>query len=205
MPKKIDMSGRRFGRLSVLREEQARKGRRVMWHCQCDCGNQPIVDGSALRSGNTYSCGCARREVSAIKSFKHGGVGSSTYDVWESMKKRCFDPNQMSYPNYGGKGIHVCKRWMSFESFLADMGVRPDGMSIDRIDNTKGYEPGNCRWATPTEQQRNRTNNKILTLNGVRKTQSEWASELGLYDATIHKRLKRGWSVAKALSEGVSP
>lgn len=198
------MDGLRFGRLIVLCEETIRQGGRVMWRCQCDCGQSSVVDGSALRNGNTSSCGCGRREVSANNAFKHGGVGSPTYSVWESMKKRCFDPRQKSYKDYGGRGIRVCDRWMSFIHFLADMGERPSGMWIDRINNDKGYEPGNCRWATPAEQQRNRSNNKMLTLNGVTKTQSEWASDIGVSGATIHKRLKRGWPIADALSKGVA-
>lgn len=198
------MDGLRFGRLIVLWEETIRQGGRVMWRCQCDCGQSSVVDGSALRNGNTSSCGCGRREVSAKTAFKHGGVGSTTYGVWESMKKRCLNPRQKSYKDYGGRGIRVCDRWMSFTHFLTDMGERPSGMWIDRINNDKGYEPGNCRWATPAEQQRNRSNNKMLTLNGVTKTQTEWATDIGVSGATIHKRLKRGWPIVAALSKGVA-
>jgi hypothetical protein len=200
--KKIDMIGNKFGRLIVLSESPTHQAKKVMWNCKCECGTLTTVDGTALRSGNTRSCGCHRSDMAALKARTHGASRSPTYRIWESMKKRCFDKSNKDYPSYGGRGISVCALWLNFENFIKDMGERPEGYSIDRIDNSKGYEPGNCRWATSLQQNRNRRNNKIITLNGIGKTQSEWAADIGISDATIHKRLKRGWSISDALTKG---
>ena len=203
--RRVDISGQRFGRLIAVDESPIRKSGKIMWNCICDCGEKTLVDGVALRRGNTRSCGCGRSDAAAERSFKHGGVGSAAYSVWESMKKRCMCESDKNYARYGGAGITICNRWLDFKNFHQDMGVRPPGAWIDRIDNSKGYEPGNCRWATPKEQQRNRTNNKIITFNGVSKPQSQWAEEYGIADNTLSRRLKRGWSVERALTTQRKP
>lgn len=124
-----------------------------------------------------------------------------TYQSWLTMRERCNSPRHASYEWYGAKGISVCKRWASFECFLEDMGTVPDGMSLERKDSTKNYEPENCRWATQVEQQNNRTNNRRLTLNGETHTTAEWTRILPLTRHTIFSRLRRGWSEERALSE----
>lgn len=151
----VDIAGQRFGRLTALRFTHSVNGVR-MWLCRCDCGIEAPVDCHALRTGNTKSCGCLRRDVASAANRTHGLSGSSTFFRWQAMKNRCLNPRDKDWKHYGGRGITVCERWLSFEPFLADMGEAPPGMTIDRRDNDKGYEPGNCRWATMTVQANNR-------------------------------------------------
>lgn len=161
----IDVTGQRFGRLVVAARAASDKDGRAMWLCNCDCGRTSAARGKDLRSGNTMSCGCYEREVrdamALVANLRHGHSGgrdvapSPTYQSWRAMKKRCLNLNHTSWPDYGGRGITICDRWLDFEGFLADMGERPAGTSIDRIDNDGNYEPSNCRWATGSEQRLN--------------------------------------------------
>jgi len=157
-----DLTGRRFGRLTVTSRAADGAGG-VQWNVVCDCGNARIVYRSNLKRGVTTSCGCFRKEDAARRETTHGGAKrgtqrSSEYKIWAGMKQRCSYPNHRSYPNYGGRGINVCDRWLdSFEAFLTDMGPRPAShLTIDRINNDGNYEPGNCRWATWSEQAKNK-------------------------------------------------
>lgn len=167
-PRLIDITGRRFGRLTVLaihpervRHGKARKAVSVLWRCRCDCGTERVVYGSNLRQGFTVSCGCHSREKLIQRSTKHGqarrGRHTSIYDRWVCMRQRCRNPNHAAFSHYGGRGLNVCEYYdHSFENLYADMGDPPaPGMSIDRVDNDRGYERGNLRWATAAEQARN--------------------------------------------------
>lgn len=157
-----DITGQRFARLTAI-ERGPNTGENVQWWCQCDCGNRTLVRASYLRTGHTRSCGCLRREAgerqgpdNIVHGHRANSSRSPTYHTWLNMIARCDNPSAISYRYYGARGITVCERWRNFENFLADMGERPPGKTIDRKDNDKGYEPGNCRWATPAEQVANR-------------------------------------------------
>jgi hypothetical protein len=130
----------------------------------------------------------------------HGGARTRLYSIWAGMKARCYNKNTKAYPNYGGRGINICERWLRFECFRADMGDPPSGASIERIDNDKGYEPGNCCWATRAEQSRNRRNVRMITANGKTMTATEWAEESGIPFKTIFARLSKGWSESDAVT-----
>lgn len=154
---KIKLTGKRFGRLIVIGESEKRsKNRDVFWWCQCDCGELLCIAGKRLRNKNTKSCGCYKKDTDGKNNHKHGQAQTPTYRSWLSMIKRCRDPKNASFKNYGAKGISACKRWHNFESFLKDMGFRPNGFSLDRIDSSKNYEPNNCRWASKEIQYFNK-------------------------------------------------
>lgn len=164
--KVIDLTGKRFESLLVLSPAN-RKGRGHMyWECQCDCGKRKTIDGYNLRQGFSRSCGCRRKEF-VDKNRSPNGEGSlrikygAEYAPWRMMKQRCYNSNHTYYHHYGGRGITVCFEWInSFQAFLKDMGTRPEGTSLDRINNDGNYEPGNCRWSTPKEQANNQRRHK---------------------------------------------
>lgn len=188
-----NLTGIRFGRLVGL--DYAGDGR---WRCKCDCGSVVAVITSNLNKGNTTSCGCKRKET----LVKHGMSGTKVHAVWKSMVFRCHNPNDRSFHNYGGRGITVCKEWReSFSQFIADMGVRPDGFDIDRIDNEKGYAPENCRWVSRKRNLNNRRDNRRIEFNGASRTIAQWADHLGINYRTLNNRINRGWPIERALTE----
>ena len=191
MSSKIDLTGKVFGRLAVVSDAGSNKHGKVMWLCECECGTQSVVCGSDLRTGHTKSCGCLSRDVASSGNYKHGMEGIPIYKVWAGMLQRCNNPKNKRYKNYGGRGIKVCKRWDKFENFYADMDERPEGLTIERIDNDGNYEPSNCKWATRKENSRNTRTNRIIKYEGISRCLSAWAEELGINKGTLKNRLNK--------------
>lgn len=204
------MVGLTFDRLTVLSRAGSSKVGRAMWRCRCRCGETVIIQGKRLLIGHTRSCGCLMREkasVSFIRNFQRHGESkhsrpSPEYRVWNAMLDRCLNQYGDNYARYGGRGICVCKRWMKFENFLADMGRRPSlTHTIDRIDNDGGYKKSNCRWATRSEQQRNRRNTDRFTFRGQTLPLIVWAERIGIRVKTLRMRIRHGWSIERTLTE----
>lgn len=197
MPKFLDLTGRRFGKLVVVeRSVRTNKQRLRLWLCRCDCGAETFVAPGCLTRGNTRSCGCGK-----VGGHGHGHHGIPEYWVWNAMVQRCTNPKNECWSNYGGRGIKVCDRWRSFEQFLQDMGKRPNRrMTLERICNDGDYEPGNCQWATRVTQNRNTRRNKLIEFNGESRPLTEWAERLGLPYEMVRARLRRGWSVMRAFT-----
>ena len=201
MPKFIDLTGKRFGRLIVLRYVDKDTQRNSRWLCMCDCNKEKVVRGNNLKSGVTKSCGCLSIEKTKQRSTKHGHYMSITYQSWECMNQRCNNLNYKQYKDYGGRGIKICARWKNFSNFLEDMGERPTNKySLDRIDNDGNYCKENCRWATRTEQQRNRQDNRLISFDNKMLCPIEWSEKTGIAEKTIRWRLDNNWSIKKTLT-----
>lgn len=188
--------GTRFGKLTVTGPGISTKtltGKSIWkYPCLCDCGKESRVESYVLR--HAKSCGCSRLSVNRY-------AYRPEYRVWHGMKQRCLNPNGARFHRYGGRGISVCDRWRnSFENFFKDMGPRPDGLTLDRIDNDGDYKPGNCRWATRAQQQSNRSANHMVEAFGERMNVTQWALRTGIKRNSIYNRLKSGWPAEIALS-----
>lgn len=190
-----DMTGFRSGKLVVVSRSVGPNQKRAYWLCQCDCGENATVMGKYLRSGDVQSCGCLNRQgLYGPSNYRHGHAPQSgvsrTYTTWSGMIERCDNPQCGAYPKYGGRGISVCEQWYEFKNFLADMGERPIGKTIDRYpDFTGNYEPGNCRWATDEEQANNTRRNRRFEYNGETLTLTGWAKRLRINSGTMFHRL----------------
>lgn len=201
----IDRTGHRYNRLLVLSRApniETPNGPVTQWHCRCDCGTEVFVRGPGLAKGargkgGTQSCGCLNRENAPI----HGKARSRVYGIWQLMVQRSTNPNSDKWAHYGGRGITVCDAWRAFPAFYADMGDPAPGMTLDRIDNDKGYGPDNCRWATRQTQGNNRRSNVFLSFKGRKMTIADWARETGISKSALNNRLADNWPVERALTE----
>jgi hypothetical protein len=202
MSQKMNLIGHVYGRLTVIAEAN-KNGRSTMWLCRCKCGNEKAIAAGSLRNGVSKSCGCLHKESSAAngrRSTIHGMKNTPTYESWRAMRKRCFSKYDQAYARYGGAGITVCDSWKnSFAAFLSDMGERPEGTSIDRIDPFGNYEPSNCRWADRKTQSRNKKNTKKVYFLGRYYAVIDIAERTGFNYSTICKRLSKGDSIESAL------
>lgn len=203
MGRYIDLTGEQFGRLRVLGREGMNKHHQLTWMCECECGNRKVALGMLLRNGDVQSCGCLHKDAMSETFKTHGKSGTPIYAIWRSMMQRCFDKGSQAYHRYGGRGISVCERWQSFENFYADMGERPDGTSLERLDNDGDYNPENVIWADAKAQANNRRSNVVIEYNGEKKTMQQWADQLGVKIGTLWMRFNRGWSVDRAMTQEV--
>lgn len=206
MPSASNLIGYKFDRLTVLSRSGKSKHGVVEWLCECDCGQVLTVTTGALNTRHVRSCGCRRR--------KHGASGTPIYNSWCAMMDRCCNVGNPKYKFYGLKGITTCEHWLRFENFLKDMGDRPNGTSIERINNNKGYWCGhcdecrahdhqlNCKWASPSQQARNRHTSRLITFRGRTQTLVEWENELDISHHTLFYRLSK-WDVETAFTKPV--
>lgn len=199
MKERVDLTGKKFGRWSVIGVSQKGDTSILFWDCICECGGKNSVRGSYLKSGASLSCGCLKKEM-AYKRIIHGNSRSKgntgEYRSWQAMKARCTNHNYINYKDYGARGISVCQKWIdSFEDFLEDVGPRPTPKhTLDRIEVNGNYEPGNCRWATSKEQNSNTRATHFLEYRGERMPLKHWAERLGVWASSIYARLGKGES-----------
>ncbi len=185
-----DLTDQRFGQLIAisLNPERA-KGGQARWNCICDCGNPKVVQSSNLCNLTTTSCGHFRRDRAAALNKTHGQWQTRAFSAWVAARKRCFNPRYQSFKDYGARGITMCERWRNdFSEFLRDMGPCPDGLTLERINNNGNYEPGNCEWASYTDQGRNRRNTIRITHEGRTLTLMEWSEITGVSPSLIRQR-----------------
>ena len=198
MPKFKDLSGEKFGLLTVLfrtdDKVDASGNKRVAYHCICDCGTEVDVRGNALSGGRTRSCGCLQMQYakSGAAQRRHGGTGSRLYNIWKGIHRRCYNENATGYSYYGGNGIAMCDEWVGrdgFENFKVwaiEHGYKDD-LTIERVDINKGYSPSNCCWVTRREQQRNKSTNRFIEYNGVRQPICCWSELIGVSKKKLYK------------------
>jgi hypothetical protein len=199
----IDLTGTRFGKLTVIKRSENVSGcNNSRWLCKCDCGKAVVVRSNNLHSGNTNSCGCFQKEQSSRAKKTHGETKTRLYRIWALMINRCKNPNAADRKNYSERGISICPEWNNYQMFK-DWSTKngyKDGITIDRIDNNGNYEPSNCRWTTPKVQQNNRRNNVRIEYDGNTHTLAEWAELYKIPYKTFWARINRGWDIGKALA-----
>lgn len=195
----VDLTNNKYGRLTVLKKLQ-NHNKHIMWLCKCECGNEIKASGYNLKSGHVKSCGCLKSELSRKRKLTHGLSKTFLYAEWARIRRRCNNPNMTCYKDYGGRGIKVCSEWDSVENFInwSLLNGYKNGLSIDRIDNNKGYSPDNCRWVTRKVQANNKRNNHLITYNGETKTLAQWSEHLNLPYGVLKYRINNNWNTEKA-------
>jgi hypothetical protein len=194
--------GQTFGMLTVVGVSHKNPHGEYFAFCDCSCGTRGKVIGwSEIRRGATVSCGCKRRLDGIKRRTKHGLSHLKLYHIWSKIMDRCYNMRSSAYKYYGGRGIDVCERWRSVENFISDLGEKPKGKSLDRVDNDKGYGPENCRWATPKEQALNTRKVRLIEFRGQQRPISHWLNDLGIDPSSFYYRLKKGISPSNILEE----
>ena len=200
-----DITGQKFGRLTVISYQGKNKSKHSTWLCKCECGNTKVIDVGSLLQGRTRSCGCLDKEAHLLRPNRktHGAVKTRLYRIWEGIKKRCHNQNNSDYPNYGARGIIVCEEWRKSFTAFRDWALAngyEDTLSIDRIDPNGNHEPSNCRWATAIQQVRNRRITPFLTYNGETHSIADWAEILGVPQNRLYARKSFGWTDEQILT-----
>lgn len=197
----IDLTGQRFGRLTVIERAENKNGK-IMWKCKCECGKIVIIQNNNLKSGHTKSCGCYKKDHSQGKT--HNKSNTRLYTIWENIKQRCYNSNCKNYIKYGKRGITICDEWKnSFTAFYdwAMSNGYADNLSINRKDNNGNYEPSNCEWTTEKNQANNRRSSRYITYNGKTQTLAQWADELNIDYRALWARINQcNWSIDKAFN-----
>jgi hypothetical protein len=201
-----DLTGQRFGELTVisphLQNYPKTNRRRTVWLCRCDCGNETFALSGNLTRGNKKFCETHKKGTHRHSAGKGNNKITKTYSSWQKMKNRCLNPNHDTYKHYGGRGIKICDRWINcFENFLADMGERPDGKTLDRIDSNGNYEPGNCKWSTQLEQTNNQRKSVRITYRGETHTIAEWGRILNIKIGTVKYRFDNGLDIGMPVQD----
>lgn len=196
--KSLDLKGTKYGRLTVI-ELANTTGKHRRWMCQCSCGKTKNILADSLRAGRSRSCGCLHNELLGHISTSHGKSKTNEYYSWAAMIQRCTNSKIKGFKNYGGRGINVFDEWLNFESFLKHIGPRPKGTSLERINNELGYQPGNVKWATRSEQNNNTRRSRKLTYDGLTLNMMQWAKKSGVEYCTLKRRIYRGWPIEKAI------
>lgn len=199
-----DLTGQKFGRLTVLKLHEINIRHEAMWLCQCECGKTKIVRSNSLTSGLIVSCGCYHKEMLKMRLTTHGQSHTRLFNIWQNVKRRCYNPNYKYYSYYGGRGITMIEEWKNdfgvFQKWATENGYK-NNLTLDRIDSDGNYEPSNCRWATRQTQQNNLRSNHRYTINGEEKTLMEWCKIYGVpHERTRNRVVNRGWDILDALT-----
>lgn len=194
-----DFTGKKIGKITVIELDRVENGVHY-WACKCECGDEIELRGVNLERGLTKSCGCSN----TVGKRTHGLAGTPIYNVWNGMRSRCKHEGHINYENYGGRGITFCDKWNTFDGFYEDMGNGyKEGLTLERIDPNGNYEPSNCKWATPAEQQNNKTNNHVLTIFGEELTLAEASQKYKIPYNTLKRRIYKGWTHEDAVTKPI--